>query len=338
MLLNLPILCQLEILQRLPPTSIDTSALLPKVRVFMAITNEMDLENVTICVYLHPIHYNGNMEGCMKRRIYKQLLVKITDLPTFDLQKHFGLFELESILLTSRHRQISPISFELTAFVSTLILSQPKLRYFSARSLDFKHFEIDKIKHFLEAFQNLHRLDIFKLDSCHFQDFKSIYAIYSSSILTKTRQFREVCTTREHSDLENPAVMKETNAKFFNLLQSEEEDNTSLEVLDISSSINWPFGSFVNFIEVNFLVLYTKTKKLIIVGNFKIWICSKSPKPFKSFTVMRTPEFESIVEELKAHPWKVSVDEPLIFKNKHNENLILQVCVESVNFVFILFQ
>lgn len=54
---------------------------------------------------------------------------------------------------------------------------------------------------------------------------------------------------------------------------------------------------------------------------------------------MRTPEFESIVEELKAHPWKVSVDEPLIFKNKHNENLILKVCVESVNFVFIfLFQ
>uniref|UniRef100_A0AC35G141 F-box domain-containing protein n=1 Tax=Panagrolaimus sp. PS1159 TaxID=55785 RepID=A0AC35G141_9BILA len=322
MLLNLPILCQIEILKRLPPTSVDTSALvcrhlnsvitkcrnhLPKVRVFMAITNEMDFENITICVYLHPIHYNGSFEGCMKRRVYKQLTIKITELQTFDLQKHFGLFELESILLTSRHRQLSPISFELANFVEKIILSQPKLRYFSARSLDFKHFGINEIDRFLSSFQNLHRLHIFKLDSCHFQNFQSIYTIYSSKILYKTRQFREVCTTRENSTLQNAALMKEINGNFFKMLQSE---NNLLELLDISSSVNWPFGSFVYFIET--------------------WIISKTPKNFISFTVMRTPEFESIVEEIKVHPWIFNHDEPLTFKNKHNENLILQVCVESL--------
>jgi hypothetical protein len=211
------------------------------------------------------------------------------------------------MLLTSRHRQLSPISFELANFVEKIILSQPKLRYFSARSLDFKHFGINEIERFLSSFQNLHRLDIFKLDSCHFQDFESIYTIYSSKILYKTRQFREVCTTRENSTLENPALMKEINGNFFKMLQSE---NNSLELLDISSSINWPFGSFVNFIET--------------------WISSKTPKHFKYFTVMRTPEFESIVEEIKVHPWIFNHDEPLTFKNKHNEDLILQICVESL--------
>uniref|UniRef100_A0AC34QX12 F-box domain-containing protein n=1 Tax=Panagrolaimus sp. JU765 TaxID=591449 RepID=A0AC34QX12_9BILA len=176
MLLDLPILCQLEILKRLPPTSIDNVALvsrhfaslikkcrkeLPKPKVFLTVTQELDEKTVTLCLYLHPIHYNGNMEQCMKRKVYKQMKFPLQDLPTLQLEKHFGFFKLESILLTTRFMELLPVTTDLVLFTNNLFQKYSKnIRYFAAKNLNFKNEVLTTFLTLFETFE--YSLDVLK--------------------------------------------------------------------------------------------------------------------------------------------------------------------------------
>ncbi|KAE9555202.1 hypothetical protein FO519_001552 [Halicephalobus sp. NKZ332] len=329
MLLQLPLLCQIEILKKLPPTSVDNVALvckhlgwlvkkcrkdLAKPRVFMTVTQELNGKDVTLCLYLHPIHYNENMEQCMKRRIFKQFRLPLTELCDLNLEQHFGFFELESILLTSRYMELSPISLHLIGFTDRLFKNYfNHIRYFGIKCLDFKTLDETSFSQFLDIFEkNNFCLDMLKVQCCNFQDTNFIYRLFQSPLLSRTRNFRELCTTKEDSVLTEEIISAfsgtgpEILLKFLDL-------DCPLEGLELCSIAFWPFGSVRNFVES--------------------WCQMRPPKLFKKLSLMKTNEFEHIVTELKEHPWVQNRErmatEPLIFKNRNNNKFEVRIFVDS---------
>jgi len=254
------------------------------------------------------------MEHCMKRRIFKQLKIPLKELNNFNLEHHFGFFELESILLTSRYMELSPVNCYLIHFTDQLFKKNSKhIRYFGIKCLDFKDLDESSFSKFLSIFEeNYFCLDMMKVQACNFNDTSFIYRFFQSPVFSRTRNFREVCTTKENSTVTEGMISSFSDTGL-RMLSTFLDLECPLEGLELCSIPFWPFGSIKNFVEN--------------------WCQMKPPKMFKKLSLMKTPEFEHVTTELKEHPWVHNQErgaaDPLIFKNRSNDKLEIRVFVDS---------
>lgn len=215
--------------------------------------------------------------------------------------------------------EITPINEKVLVFIQKLIMTRYcKLRYVAFKALDFKDLSDTAFTEFLNVFNLPGKkcFDMIKFQSCNFLNYSSIYSIYQSPVLTRTRNFREICSTVEDHELSLESGMNSNiNSNILSLLVDSSND---LDGLDVCSIIYWPLSLLVVFIET--------------------WCQKKVPKLFKKFSFVKTEGFDHVVDGLKTHPWiqsrKNEACDPLVFKNKNNDNLELIICWDSVSFYF----
>uniref|UniRef100_A0A7E4VKR2 F-box domain-containing protein n=1 Tax=Panagrellus redivivus TaxID=6233 RepID=A0A7E4VKR2_PANRE len=323
MLLDLPVLCQLEILKHLPPNSVTDASLvcrrfawlvrrchreLPKVRVFLTVTHEDESDSVTLCAYLHPMHYNGSMEGCMKRKLFKQTTVPFSELLDLNLESQFGYFDLESILVTSRHRELVPLRSEVTNFLAKLVDQHgTRLRYISTRFVDFKDASDAELNQYLSIFTHpaIDVLDVVKFESCNFANFEQIYKLYASDALSKTRHFKETCSTRVKSDYTEDPKFSDVNSAVLKAMASVD---CPLEKVDLSSTLQWQRGQFFFFVQN--------------------WLHSAEPKRCISINMVKSASTDVILDELREMGRAVT-DGAIVFSHPMQRYLQLHVNLDS---------
>ena len=214
--------------------------------------------------------------------------------------------------------ELSPVNLYLIQFVDRLFKNNFKhIRYFGIKCLDFKDLDESSFSKFLSIFEENHFcLDMMKVQCCNFKDTNFIYRLLQSPILSSTRNFRELCTTKENS-IVTEGIISSFSDTGPRILSTFLDLECPLEGLELCSVPFWPFGTITHFVEN--------------------WCQMKPPKIFKKLSLMKTPEFEHIITELKEHPWVHNQDrgatDPLVFKNRNNDKFEIRIFSDSVSFM-----